>query len=228
MQKIIVIGFPHCGTSILKSIIGHIDDVEEVVDETTIIKKKSKKSKKSKKYIVCKYPFVLDRFFTEKYNEYIKIFIIRNPLYVFSSLNKRYTYDIPDNHSINVYINTIKTFIHYKKNNTSNVYLIKYEDMFNENYHQLKQILNSIGLKYTNKIFDNINYTNKIASSINIEDIKSKPDNKEHGDYRTWQINQPFINNNEKSKIDLTHEQIETIYKNVFINIIYPDIKTHI
>ena len=26
LQKIIITGFPHCGTTILKSIIGHIDD----------------------------------------------------------------------------------------------------------------------------------------------------------------------------------------------------------
>ena len=28
MSKILIFGFPHCGTSILKSIIGHIDDVD--------------------------------------------------------------------------------------------------------------------------------------------------------------------------------------------------------
>ena len=30
MNKIIIFGFPHCGTTILKSIIGHIDEVQEI------------------------------------------------------------------------------------------------------------------------------------------------------------------------------------------------------
>lgn len=31
-KKIIVFGFPHSGTSILKSIIGHVETVEEIVE----------------------------------------------------------------------------------------------------------------------------------------------------------------------------------------------------
>ena len=34
MTKILICGFPHCGTTILKCIIGHINDVEEIIDET--------------------------------------------------------------------------------------------------------------------------------------------------------------------------------------------------
>ena len=50
MNKIIIFGFPHCGTSILKSIIGHIDDVDEIYDETAEIERES-----TKKYILCKF-----------------------------------------------------------------------------------------------------------------------------------------------------------------------------
>ena len=42
-QKILICGFPHCGTSILKSIIGHIEDVEEFFDENQLITKDSGK-----------------------------------------------------------------------------------------------------------------------------------------------------------------------------------------
>ena len=87
MSKILICGFPHCGTTILKSIIGHIDDVEEIIDETTIINKPT-----NKKYILCKHPFTDKKFFEKDYEKYIKIFIIRNPVFVFSSLNKRFNY----------------------------------------------------------------------------------------------------------------------------------------
>ena len=33
----IILGFPHCGTSILKSIFGHIDDVEKLRERARIV-----------------------------------------------------------------------------------------------------------------------------------------------------------------------------------------------
>ena len=62
-KKIIIIGFPHCGTSILKSIIGHIDDVEEIYNETNIIKE----IQTDKKFILCKFPFAYNNFFSKEY-----------------------------------------------------------------------------------------------------------------------------------------------------------------
>ena len=35
MRKILIFGFPHCGTSIVKSIIGHIKNVEEIYQEVS-------------------------------------------------------------------------------------------------------------------------------------------------------------------------------------------------
>ena len=142
VQKILICGFPHCGTTILKSIIGHIDDVEEIYNETNVINKKT-----DKKFILCKFPLTHNIFFEKEYNEYIKIFIIRNPLYVFSSLNKRFSYNIPQNHSINRYINTIQLFTKYKNDVQENIYTIKYENLFKNNYQELRMILNRIGLK---------------------------------------------------------------------------------
>ena len=40
MNKIIIFGFPHCGTTILKSIIGHIDEVQEIIHECSYIEQK--------------------------------------------------------------------------------------------------------------------------------------------------------------------------------------------
>jgi len=218
-QKILICGFPHCGTSILKSIIGHIEDVEEICNEIQVITKNS-----GKKFILCKFPFTNDKFFGEKYKDYIKIFIIRNPLFVFSSLNKRYNYSIPNNHNFDCYINTLTKFIKYKNNPKKNIYTIKYEDLFENNYEEFKKILNDIGFQYDYSIFDNSKYTNSIISGTKLVD--KKPQNNNHGVYRTWQINQPFISNNDISKIDLNEIQIEKIVNNQYILQIYPDIKS--
>lgn len=166
MKKIIIFGFPHSGTSILKSIIGHIDNVYEIIDETKYIN--INKFKINKEFILCKYPYTIPEFFGDKYNDYIKIFIVRNPLFVYSSLNKRFSYNLSkrSNLSISSYINTIKTFIYYLNHPMKNLYLIKYEDLFTDNFKQLKLILNDLKLNYSDDIFDNLKYTNKIVSSI--------------------------------------------------------------
>ena len=218
-QKILICGFPHCGTSILKSIIGHIEDVEEIYNETKVITKNS-----DKKFILCKWPFAQDNFFDKEYKNYIKIFIIRNPLFVFSSLNKRFNYNIKKYHTFNCYINTLTKFIKYKNNPKKNIYTIRYEDLFENNYEKLKKILNDIGFQYDNSIFDNSKYTNVIVNGLKLVD--KKPQNNDHGLYRTWQINKPFISNNDISKIDLNEDQIEKIVNNPYVLQIYPNIKS--
>ena len=226
-QKIIIFGFPHCGTTILKSIIGHIEDVYEIYKETKLINIST-----TKQFILCKYPFTLDEFFDEKYKDYIKIFIIRNPLFVFSSLNKRFEYNIPSDHCFDRYVDTITKFIKYSNKNS--VYTIKYEDMFDNNFQELKQILDNIGMKYDYNIFDNTLYTNiaiddvKINNNIhNIKKTNKIINNVDHGLYRTWQINQPFVFKNDVSNLDLTKIQKQQIVNNPYVLQLYPDIQSY-
>jgi hypothetical protein len=218
-KKILIFGFPHCGTSILKSIIGHVDNVEEIYNETKEINKDT-----DKEFLLCKWPFTNKVFFEKKYEDYIKIFIIRNPLFVFSSLNKRFNYKIKENHSIDEYINVITQFIKYRNNPHNNIYTIRYEDLFDNNYKELRILLDNLGLEYTDDIFDNSKYTNIHALGEKIESIK--PDNSEHTKFRTWQINQPFVSNNDISKLDISESQKEKILGNKFILEVYPDINS--
>ena len=218
-QKILVCGFPHCGTYILKTILGHIEDVEEITQETERINTST-----NKPFILCKYPFTKDSFFDTRYKDYVKIFIIRNPLFVFSSLNKRFNYKIPNDHSFEKYVGTIKKFI--KHRNTSNVYHVRYEDMFNDDFKLLKDIISNIGIEYKDDIFENTKYQNKITQNFIMVD--TKPDNIQHVKYRTWQINQPFVSNNENSKLDLSDHQKIQITNNPYVLQLYPDIKDYL
>ena len=233
VQKIIITGFPHCGTTILKSIIGHINSVKEIYEETDIINleetDKMMLEKSDKKFIVCKYPLYNSKFLSEEYNDYIKIIIIRNPLYVFSSLNKRFDKDyhnIDKYPTIEKYIDYIKVFKKLKSNIKENVYTIKYEDMFKDNFLQLKNIFDNIGMKYNNCIFDNtqyINYCDKNKTRIKEENIKGEK-GKLHMDYRIMQINKPFLLNNDIFKINLHKDQETKIINNNDIIELYPDI----
>ena len=237
-QKIIVCGFPHGGTSILKSIIGHIEEVEEWASEHHEIPRETLLT--DKKYAMCKWPFandiLINRYETEdNYKDYIIIFIMRNPLYVFSSLNKRLNYEIPECHGIEIYAETAKKFLECKKRKEEKIYTIRYEDMFENNYRKLRELLDNIGMKYKEEIFDNTKYDNRICPFLEFEYNKSmeemkrkKPEITEHALYRTWQINQPFVSNNEKTKLDLKETQKEEILNNPYILELYPEIKSTI
>ena len=198
-----------------------------------------------------KSPFTESKFFEDDYKEYIKIFIIRNPLYVFSSLNKRTNYIIDEYHSLERYIETAKMFINFKIQPSKNVYIIRYEDLFDNNYQQLNCILHSIGLEYNENIFNNTDYTNQSHSTevldsvtlkytenisnyadytnhyhSNKELINDEPLRKHHELFRNWQVKRPFVCYNDISNIDLTELQKEIILNNEDILTIYPDIKS--
>lgn len=236
MNRIIIYGFSHNGTSILKSIIGHIDNVYEVINENSIINQeiinKAKKCK-NKDTILIKSPHskLHHDFFNDiQYNDYIKIFIIRNPVYVFSSLNKRSNYNIWDSHSIEKYIEIVEKYIELQNDNRLNksIFLIKYEDLFTNNYQNLTNIIKKIKfLNFNEKIYNNKNYKNYVHEKYTtIPQIKPpcQLTGKNHVDYRTFQINQDFKNMNHINKIDLTEEQKKIIISNPSIKILYPDI----
>lgn len=191
-NKIIIIGFPHCGTSILKSILGHCENVNEIINESQYI---PDELYDPTKFNVCKWPFpiVNELFINPIYNDYIKIFIIRNPRYVFTSLNKRFENSIWQQGATLVhYYNYASQYLSVKS--TKSQFKIKYEDIFDNNFEKIRDILDKIGIKYTNDVFNNNLYKNKIKTGIDLPKIK--PDNKDHIQYRTWQINQPIENMN--------------------------------
>lgn len=209
VKKVIIFGFPHCGTSILKSIIGHSSDVHEIENETDAIPDMIT----DKLFILCKFPFTKTDFFSRKYHEYIKIFIIRNPEYVFSSLNRRFSYDIPEHHSISRYISTAKRFLYHRdKSPRDNLYLLRYEDIFHNNFESIRALLNNIGIRYTDIIFNNDHFTNIHNSKISTVPLK-EPSAVDHVRFRTYQINTPIENKNDPIKCSLTREQKRVIHE---------------
>jgi predicted O-methyltransferase YrrM len=214
-KPILICGFPHCGTSILKSIIGHIEDVDEIIKETDYISA-DKLNNSKHKYVLAKTPYFKDEILTKKYDDYIKIVIIRNPCYVYSSLNKRYNYNVPVKLGLgNHYLKVLEKINYLINEKRENLYTIFYEDLFNNNFEKLRDILDRVGLKYTDDIFNNSNYDNFIVDK-NIPEVL--PLQTDHDNYRTYQINQPFENMNNPDKIDLTEKQKNIIISNPLIN----------
>ena len=219
MKKIVIFGFPHTGTTIMKSIFGHIPDVYEIINEQLFIEEDDLRKAESmnKKFILCKYPYWSNHFMEDRFKEYYKIFIIRNPAYVYSSLNKRFSVKQYDDQGYRLmnkqvplwkYSDTVRLFNWFKVSSPlENMMTIKYEDFFDNNFQNIKKILDNIGITYTDEIFDNSKYENYSVDSVKIPE--HKPSNTKHPEYRTWQINQPFINNNIPGSVYLLQEQID-------------------
>ena len=231
-KKILVTGFPHTGTSILKSKLGECTNLYECPYEQYNITPNNIRESGDKEFILIKTPVIPieiranslshSRVVGSEYGDYIIIFVIRNPYNVFTSLSK-VGYDpltkigpnegVEYHHSFGEYLAAAKFFIEARDNKYENIYTIRYEDFFPNNYEKLKELMDTIGLKYDDNIFENkskeyTHWLNVKASNINSNELDYK---NRRGEYRTWQINQPFQNMNSEVNIP---DELADILKN--------------
>jgi hypothetical protein len=215
-QKILITGFPHTGTSILKAKMGECKNLYEVPKEYFNVLPNDLFLAKDKKFVLVKSPVIpieirannLEYLIKAKkeYSDYVLIFVIRNPWNVFTSvikagynpLTKNGPNSTFDYHmSIGEYEAAGKIFLNAKEKNYPNVYAIRYEDFFVNDFTNLKNLFNSIGLEFDDTIFyqKSKNYTH--VPGFNFDNIKENPTYKDGQIIvRTWQINQPFQNMN--------------------------------
>ena len=218
-KRILVTGFPHCGTTILRAKIG---ECESVFDQHYEFGDAANYNPNmGYDWFVWKHPFLHTEFRNNgfkikpnsRFKDEIIIPIIRNPWYVFTSLKKRgeknNEFDINDNrqgHSLVYFFNAAEVFLDALKNNYEGVYPIKYEDMFVDDFKNLKEIFDKIGLKYSDDIFKKRNKTYLINNNKYISDLNQLQND---GDMRVWQINQSFENFN--SNIDIPDNISESL-----------------
>ena len=126
-------------------------------------------------------------------------------------------------YGIKEYESAVERYLECQSKPYKDLYLIKYEDLFPNNYKCFKTLLTQIGFTYTPKIFINHYYENQVISSERF--VKDQPLNTEHGKFRTWQINQPFRDMNDLSKLDLSREQYNSLTENSLILTLYPQLK---
>nr|QFG74129.1 MAG: hypothetical protein [Megaviridae environmental sample] len=223
MKKIIIFGFSHCGTTILQSIISRIPHVYNIVTETIVITDKhiQKATEGSYKYILCKFPQACHILNNSEYDEYIKIFIIRNPLWVYSSILKRRKNILGKFYKFERFNNAIKHFAKPEHDMPPNTFCIKYENLFDD----LDNLLKKIGFEYTCEIFNTENQYYKSHECID-EIPKVEPSPVEHKLYRCFQVNQKFECMNSIEKLYLTEPLYNEIINNQYVKQIYPDIDT--
>ena len=231
-KKILITGFPHTGTSILKSKIGECSNVFEWPYEASIVNQYHLNASGDKEFVLVKYPMLpieiranhLIKVTRDSiYQDYIIIFVNRNPWNVFTSIIKSGSNPLnglppnstPEYHiKVEEYIAASTHFLDAQnKELYPNLYSIKYEDFFPNNYEKLRNLFDEIGLEYTEDIFynrskDYTHWKDREYSNIDENDISYEKDRFE---YRTWQINQPFQNMNSEVNIP---DELSDILKN--------------
>lgn len=205
-KKLLITGFPHCGTSILKTKLGECSNVYEQINESTQPQKNDldEFNQSDKEIFIWKDPIVRNR---GNWN-HSTIMIIRNPYYVFTSQIERgldpFTSKL---HTYKDYLSTANIFLN---STNENVHCIKYEDLFEDNNSKIKSIMDKIGLKYEDDIFEKRTKNYSINTKLKGEPIPiTKPNQTaKDGRYRYWQINQNFKNFNKKIDIPKKLEKI--------------------
>ena len=224
-QKILVTGFPHCGTTLIRSLIGSCKNVyDQSIESVNPI---DYRVDMDYKFYVWKLPILPKEFMrfgfrskpTTHLNDTIIIPIIRNPWNVFHSLYERSLkyneFSILDNtqpHSLKHYINTAERIYEVFNQPLHNVYPIRYEDIFKNDFKLLKRIFTLIGLQYDDRIFyDNFSKFkhNNISYNENLIDSNNQ--------YRVWQINQKISNKNH-DKIKIPNQLNDELLKCDIIN----------
>lgn len=217
-KKILITGFPHTGTSILKSKMGECSNVYEHPFEQPIVNGDILNASGEKEFVLVKYPqlpieiranHLLKVTADTIYKDYIIVFILRNPWNVFTSIIKakynplkKIDWHLDPEYHVNVleYFAAGKHFLDVRKNKElyPNLFTITYEEIFENGFQNLKNLFDEIGLKYSDEIFYNRtkNYIHWPDINLNGIDADNISYEKDKFEYRTWQINQDFKNMN--------------------------------
>lgn len=194
-NKILITGYPHTGTSILKSKLGECSNVFEIVDEAFEISNIHLLNSGNKEFVLIKTPIIpLEirvhgvEFLTKNhpesiYKDYHIIFITRNPWNIFTSVIKagndplsHETWHLSPKYAFTIeeYFVSVQRHLEAKNGNFPKIYTIKYEELFENNFKKIKSIMQDIGLSFDENIFETKTKEYKFKSGVN--SIHTKPE----------------------------------------------------
>ena len=228
MKKIFILGFPHSGTSILKRIIGNARDVYEHPYETNAFKPEvaAAAAASGKRAVVIKdinFPWLpsyaipgdVPRLVLE-FKEYLVgnapiqfVMVNKNPEDIFGSLNRRFGVSGPDarplGHQFAEWETWAAVFALFRSTPQANLFTICYEEFFADHYSKIFELFDFLDLPFDSSMLhsDRPSLIVKSVAAVPTEEPKSRADGDGHGQFRTWQINQPFRDMTGESAIHL-------------------------
>jgi hypothetical protein len=242
MQKIIVSGFPHSGTTILRKLIGNHSKVFDVgrecyaVDEKHIEEfnrentKKKRRGKSVDTHIAVKGPWG-DRVIQnlDQYSDYKVVIIVKNPLDVYASLKLRFAdSEFPEEYSFEKWREFAQMFqalpsasgtAGSEGEGRAGVFKMTYDELFENDYQKLKDLVEWLGLEWEDQV---VKGNAKRRIPINSYYIPTtKPDRQANEKFRSWQTNQPLTNMSGEKRHVLSDKEVEMItscpeYKAIF------------
>ena len=183
-----VLGFPHCGTTILRNICskitGLVEDKVEVYTRSSLNETKTITSSD----VVCKSPYPVEITNADK-----RLFILRQPDFVFYSLGKRFKQS-----PVTFPYHTLEDYqIALNKFKTDSGFTIKYENLFTDKIKLL--------FEYLEKPYD--------KSVLEVDQVSSSLSPAYHDHFhdlrREWQIKQSFRNMNISNDHEEDREKME-------------------
>jgi len=170
INKIMILGFPHSGTTILRAKMGDCQNAMEVTNEIFYIDPVLAANHKDLKVIGKSVTPTLQPCYRGSFNEkniqtpygddkfcfdVNTVLLIKNPYQIFSSINKRFGGTIPEDKtfSFDYYEKFARLWLKYRNENEKRVTSLKYEEMFNNDFKVLRNLFNKLGLVYDADIF---------------------------------------------------------------------------
>jgi hypothetical protein len=205
-MKVLVCGaFPHSGTTVLQVVMRRCRNVfappgetETMTDDVALAWAAS-----GKEHLVLKTPWASRRALGSAFDGWTKVVILRDPRYIFSSLNRRFhrpgqgVPTLPLGHRVGDYAECLERVC--RVGHRRDVIVVKYDDLFDTGSCQgLAHLLDSLGMDHVQGV--------AFQGSATGQPFTPPPPSI-HVEYRSWQVSRPVRNMNDPDRIDLTPAQ---------------------
>lgn len=219
INKILIIGFPHSGTTVLRAKMGDCENSIELTTESDYVDAVMATNIPDQSIIAKTTNIVTNRaikqFFEPDglapedntfYHDYHIVSIIKNPYEIFGSISRRFEGEKLNNidtkvHGFSTFERFAQFWLKYRDGSEPRYHCIKYEELFDNNFSCLKNLFSKIGLEYKENIFKEKqgHYALQDVSMLQAKNIEEsyikndkRPLDSDNSVYRAWQVNQKF------------------------------------
>ncbi len=193
-MRILIAGFPHSGTSILRKLVGnHPDVLDHFASETRrytrddrLLRRLLPRRYSGKRHVVFKWPFHDVETAT---NAHRVIYILRSPFDAFGSLCQRFDGALPADHSPAAWQRYARFLL--DRPSSDRHCFVRYEDLFRDDYQAMRSLMGWLGLAW----HEDIVRTESRYAPIRFagERPQTEPGRSDHAAFRAWQTSQAFV-----------------------------------
>lgn len=200
-MRILIAGFPHSGTSILRKLVGNHPDVHDHFASETrrytrddrLLRRVIPRRYGGKRHVVFKWPFHDVEGAT---NAHRVIYIVRSPFDAFGSLWQRFGGELPADHSPAAWQSYARFLL--QRPSSERHCFVRYEDLFRDDYQAIRSLMTWLGLDW----HEDIVRTESRYAPIRFAGDRphGEPERSDHAAFRAWQTSQAFVDKSGQSR----------------------------